>query len=76
MTKSLQEVLIDNNVPKNALVVAVELFMSEQLNWNGCSTLLTISTVEAATLIHTVRASPEPPRYLRAMLQKLITIYS
>lgn len=70
MAEGLEEVVIDDDIAEDALVVAVELRSCQQrssLSVRLAVIILTMSTVDAATEIHTVRASPEPPRYLRPM---------
>jgi ferritin len=71
----MKEILRDNDIAEHTLVVTVEA-ARRQIGTTGVVRIVSyMSTVLAAMEIHTVSRSPEPPRYLRAMVECCLSRY-
>ena len=71
----MKEILRDNDIAEYTLIVTVEA-ARRQIGTTGVVRFASyMSTVLAAMEIHTVSRSPEPPRYLRAMVECYLSRY-
>ena len=75
ISERMKEILRDNDIAEYTLIVTVEAARRQIGTTRIIRIASYMSTVLAAMEIHTVSRSPEPPRYLRAMVECCLSRY-
>lgn len=75
ISERMKEILRDNDIAEHTLIVTIKAARRQIGTTRVVRIASYMSTVLAAMEIHTVSRSPEPPRYLRAMVECCLSRY-